>query len=495
MRTGRISRAPPAERGGDEVLQFAAGAFLGGRALDRRRAGAVPAPRAHLDAGPVHADVELVPLPGRTRLGLVTEQVIRGKVRGHPLESGGEVVRPGHGPTRRLRDLLGPGKGDEVLLHAHGREVAGSGRDPALRRKAGGSGEAARRREVDGRVAALRAVDRGPVAVFHGVFPQEVVAQDQDRLPPGQRRQAAGEPLHRAEERVEPLPRGGVGEMRRRLCRRLAGRHGVDAIRAEETEAAGQETLGHALEHRARAGHEGGAGAGGWAGGSAQRAPLAVPGIEWRSVFDDRRLLVRHHDLTARAALPLPTQPLEHREQVGAAGPHRVRPPDVAAGGEERDLVFGSGTCAQPLRDRRLHLVAGRRRETKVVDQEDERAAGTRGDVFVRAEERRDQRRGGAAAGFGVARLEAHDHLGPAVLEDGEVVAGQPAHGDAGLVEDHDVHRDGRDLGRERRRDLWLLEGARIGELQPGGNQDRDGGRRAHSRPVYIVDKFQREPS
>jgi len=47
------------------------------------------------------------------------------------------------------------GERDQVLLHAHGREIAGRGRGAGVHREAGRPDEAARRREVHGRVAAL----------------------------------------------------------------------------------------------------------------------------------------------------------------------------------------------------------------------------------------------------------------------------------------------------------------------------------------------------
>ena len=105
-----------------------------------------------------------MPLAHRARRRLVADQVVCGQVRGHPREARRQVVGAREGAARGLRDLRGPAESEQVLLDAHRGQVAGGRGGRAVDTEARRPGQAARRREVDGRVAALRGVDHRSIA-------------------------------------------------------------------------------------------------------------------------------------------------------------------------------------------------------------------------------------------------------------------------------------------------------------------------------------------
>ena len=151
--------------------------------------------------------------------------------------------------------------------------------------------------------------------------------------------------------------------------------------------------------------------------------------------------------------------------------------------GEDRRLVVRPARGAEPLHEGRLHLLGRGRRQAEVVDEQHEHPAAPRGGVQVRGHGRdRGRRLACRRAALERARLEADDGLRVPVLEHHEIVAREPAHRHAGLVEDDGVDRDGRHpggegRGRGRRR---RLEGHGLREPPPGeqpeghaGSEDR----------------------
>ena len=364
------------------------GSFLSGARSTARRTGAVSTARTHLDA----RDDSRGPRACATcrarsaRAGSPAGNTRRGP-RGHPVEAG-EVVGLRHGPPVASVICSAPAKAMRFILHAHRGQVAGSGRDAGVHREAGGPGEAARRREVHGRVAALGAVDRRPVARLHRLFAQEVLAEDQDRLRPG-----SGA---RPRESRSTVPRTASSLRRVVVLTRCAVVCAADLHDAMGSAQLRQRSRGRRREiagPRARArirccprGR-----------GRCRRGPAAPCPPSWllpapsgdafsttaasasvieSSLWERLSRFPRSLSSTARrSARPFPTLSTQ---------------PDVAAGGDSSvTSSSGAGRTRSHSLDCGLHLAADDRREAKVVDQEDQRAAGLRGDVFVRAEERR----------------------------------------------------------------------------------------------------------
>src|SRR6185295_12843082 len=136
------------------------------------------------------------------------------------------------------------------------------------------------------------------------------------------------------------------------------------------------------------------------------------------------------------------------------AFPRARIPPEVVSGRDEEDVVPGPGPLFQEGGDGGLGATRAQRRHVDVVEDDDEGAAAwSRGS---------DVRSYGPGRGIGTARgaeggvlldhVEAHDLLLAAVLQDREVVRGEPPHGATVAPGHDDIHRDLVDRRRERAR-------------------------------------------
>ena len=113
---------------------------------------------------------------------------------------------------------------------------------------------------------------------------------------------------------------------------------------------------------------------------------------------------------------------------------------------------------------------------------------GRRGAVFVAM-------RGGSAGAAWARRgasalvrrgdhVEVHQGLGSALVEDGEVLAGEPGDGVAGLVRDHHVHGHHLHLALEGGRRLLARRAERGGEGEEEGGEGDASGPAAEARPA-----------
>ena len=182
----------------------------------------------------------------------------------------------------------------------------------------------------------------------------------------------------------------------------------------------------------------------------------------------DAHGLVVGHPVAGGVRDVTPVEPLQECDQLVAPGLHSGRAPGARGCGHQGHPVPLADVAGEELGERGLGQAGGDGREVEVVEQQHEGAAPDVILLLVRGDPGARPGRGGGGGGD-VDRLEAHHRLFDAVLEDLDVLLGEPLQGDTPLVRDHHVDRDLIDLAGERGE--GLLGRGRGGRLL--GQEDR----------------------